>query len=61
MRNHTKGKTGFMALKLDMSKTYNRVEWAYMEKVLEKMSFQDRWVRLMMVCITTASYFVLIN
>ena len=26
MRNHTKGKSGFMALKLDMSKAYNRVE-----------------------------------
>ena len=26
MRNHNKGKTGFMALKLDMSKGYDRVE-----------------------------------
>ena len=25
------------------------------------MGFQDRWVKLMMVCITTASYLVLIN
>lgn len=61
MRNHTNGKTGFMVLKLDMSKAYDRVKWAYMEKVLEKMSFHERWVKLMMVCITTASYSVLIN
>ena len=61
MRNHTKGKTGFMALKLDMSKAYDRVEWAYMEKVLEKMGFHERWVKLMMVCITMASYSILIN
>ena len=61
MRNHNTGKSGFMALKLDMTKAYNRVEWSYMERVLIKMGFQDRWVHLMMACITTASYSVLIN
>ena len=61
MRNHNEGKIGFMALKLDMSKAYDRVEWSFMEKVLVKMGFQDSWVKLMMVCITMASYLVLIN
>ena len=61
MRNHNKGNSGFMALKLDMSKAYDRVEWSFMEKVLVKMGFQDRWVKLMMACIITASYSVLIN
>ena len=61
MRNHNKGKSGFMALKLDMSKAYDRVEWSFMEKVLVKVGFQDRWVKLMMACITTASYSMLIN
>ena len=32
-----------------------------MEKVLEKMGFHERWVKLMMVCITMASYSILIN
>ena len=61
MRNHTKGKSGFMALKLDMSKAYDKVEWAYMEKVLVQLGFHDRWVKLMMACITTALYSILIN
>ena len=61
MRNHNKGKAGFMALKLDMSKAYDRVEWSYMEQVLVKMGFHDRWVHLMMLCITNASYYILIN
>ena len=61
MRNHNHGKSGFMALKLDMSKAYDRVEWEYMERVMIKMGFHARWIQLMMRCITTASYSVLIN
>ena len=61
LRNYNKGKTSFMALKLDISKAYDKVEWSYMEQVLVKMGFHDRWVHLIMLCITNASYYILIN
>lgn len=61
MQNHSSGKTRYMALKLDTSKAYNRVEWAFMEKLMIKMGFNERWVQLMMVCITSATYSILIN
>ena len=31
------------------------------EKVMTKIGFHPRWIQLMMMCITTASYSVLIN
>ena len=61
MRNHFAGTTGYMALKLDMSKAYDRVEWLYMRKVMEKMGFTEPWIKPMMEYLTTATYLVLIN
>ena len=50
-----------MAIKLDMSKTYNKVEWSLLESMMEKLSFNKRWITLMMLCVTIVSYSILIN
>lgn len=50
-----------MSIKLDMSKAYDQVEWLFLEKMLFRMGFAFAFIRLLMMCITTASYKVLIN
>lgn len=50
------GKEGFMALKLDMSKAYDRIKWNFLEAMLRKIGFCDWWVHLVMECVTTVSY-----
>lgn len=56
-----KGKKAFMAVKLDMSNAFNRVEWSYLEAMMRRMGFHKKWIALMMMCVSTVSYSVLIN
>ena len=48
-----KGKEALIAIKLDMSKVYNKVEWVYLEAMMRKMGFHKRWISLIMMCVTT--------
>lgn len=55
------GKSGFIALKLVMSKAYDRVEWQFLEEVMRRLGFDRKWISLMMSCIRLVSYSLLIN
>ena len=61
MKHHQRGSSGFMVLKLDMSKAYNWVEWVFLQGMMKQMGFDARWIALIMECITTVSYSILIN
>jgi len=61
MDTRLKGKECFMAMKLDMSKAYDRLEWDFVEGVLRKIGFANRWISLLMSCIRTVTYSILIN
>ena len=44
MQHYILVKDGFMALKLDMSKVYDRVEWSFLESVMRKKGFNEYWI-----------------
>ena len=61
MQKYNSTKSSFMAIKLDMSKGYDRVEWSFLEELMRKMGFNERWIHLTMLCVKTVTYSILIN
>lgn len=55
------GLRGTFSLKLDMSKAYNRVECNLVQAIIFHMSFCEKWVALIMHCIRTVCYSIIVN
>ena len=54
-------KKGYCALKIDMSKAYDRVNWNFLKAVLLSMNFGTTWINWIMECVTTVQYTLLVN
>lgn len=50
-----------LGLKLDMNKAYDRVEWDFLEEALLRFGFNHGWVRLVMACVSTVSFSIVLN
>jgi hypothetical protein len=58
---HTNRKNGFVAIKTDMAKAYDRLEWPFIKSIMLNMGFPQHLVSLIMRCVSTVSYIILIN
>ena len=61
MHARKKGKKWTLALKLDVSKAYGRVEWQFLQGIMEKMGFPALWIERVMSCVTTPTFSILVN
>ncbi|CAM8954034.1 unnamed protein product [Rhodiola kirilowii] len=51
----------YASIKVDMSKAYDRVEWLFLEKLLLKLGFADKWFNRIIKCVSSISYQVRVN
>ena len=61
IQNYKSTTHGFLALKLDMSKAYDRVDWNFLEQLMRKLGFNDGWIHLIMGCVKIVTYSILVN
>ena len=61
MMNKRRGQEEFAAVKLDMSKAYDRVEWLFLAQMMEKMGFHERWIDRVMTCVSSVTYRIKAN
>lgn len=50
-----------MVVKLDLEKTYDVFDWFFLKTYLLMFDFSIDWYDRIMNCITTSSFFVLVN
>jgi hypothetical protein len=55
-----KGKSAACAVKLDMVKAYDHVDWDYLRAVMEALGFFERWCGIVMMC-ASVSFTVRVN
>ncbi|KAF7150605.1 hypothetical protein RHSIM_Rhsim02G0226500 [Rhododendron simsii] len=61
IRKRKRGRRALYALKLDMNKAYDRVDWNFLLGVLRTMGFSQQWVGWIQQCISTVSFSVVVN
>lgn len=59
LKQKRQGKHGVAALKIDMSKAYDKMEWNFLQAMMLKLGFDVKWVNLIMLCVSTVRYSVI--
>ncbi|XP_019162021.1 PREDICTED: uncharacterized protein LOC109158590 [Ipomoea nil] len=56
-----RGKTGLMAIKIDLEKAYDRLSWKFINETLIDAGFESAWAGVIMECVQTANMSIVWN
>jgi hypothetical protein len=56
-----RGKGGFMFMKMDVEKAFDKMEWSFLLAILEKLGFSPIWLSWIRICIPSTAFSILLN
>lgn len=56
-----RGRKGLMAIKIDLENAYDRIRWNFVKLVLQEAGMEDKFISMIMECISSVSYNILWN
>lgn len=56
-----KGRVGYMALKIDLEKAYDKFEWSFIREMLNRVNLPKDLIDIIMSCVSTMSTSILFN
>lgn len=59
--NKKAGKKGFMVIKVDLAKAYDKVEWNVIAHIFSQLGFHEKFNHLVHACISSAQLSILLN
>ena len=61
IKNTKNTQAGFCAVKLDMYKAYDRVEWIFLRNMMNRLGIDEQWIDIIMICLSLVRYKVRFN
>lgn len=61
MKRNTNKKRVDVSFKIDIYKACDRVDWGYLRHIMLKLGFDQGWVNIIMLCVSTVRYSVILN
>nr|POF16873.1 line-1 retrotransposable element orf2 protein [Quercus suber] len=56
-----RGRVGYMALKIDLEKAYDKLEWSFIRETLIRVNISSDLIDIIMSCVSTVSMLMLFN